>query len=397
MKLPNNEIGISDILDYRECPQRFALKMRRHSPLPERFQLYPNEKAEQHRTFATVYGTAVHDAIEIIEREQVSDDEAISRVWAEHGNYLEPDDIERMKADLAVYRTRTETGYKLVGTEIEFRVPLFVHEGEQVYFRCRIDVMYQRIDNPGVFLMRDYKSGRMPKSEPDIHKDLQQWSYNWAAHEFMPEIETLVQIYDQLRFGAVPTRKSTQQREQIRNWIVKQVKAILEDELLKPKSNEWCHTCPIMPDCRITHLAPEFWVNRLGALAPERKVGRKLVVELTDEHAGFEVYVDVYKRAKLAVKVIERYIEAVEAVLKAMPQERRDEFGFELAKERAVDTFDAEALRRVQDIVGPDAVHLFRMSKKAVQDFFGEDSDEAKQILALAVKKHTAAPLKAQR
>jgi hypothetical protein len=44
LKLPSNEIGISDILGYRDCAQRMAFGMRRHVELPERFAVFEGEK-----------------------------------------------------------------------------------------------------------------------------------------------------------------------------------------------------------------------------------------------------------------------------------------------------------------------------------------------------------------
>jgi hypothetical protein len=96
-------------------------------------------------------------------------------------------------------------GYRLVSAEVDMRVPLFklTDDGEWIYFRFKIDALYQSLQNPGLFLMRDYKSSRWPKPIEEIHNDLQQWSYNFGVHEMFPECETLVQIYDQLRFGEV--------------------------------------------------------------------------------------------------------------------------------------------------------------------------------------------------
>jgi hypothetical protein len=34
-----------------------------------------------------------------------------------------------------------------------------------IYLRTRIDRLYQRLDNPGVFVHVDYKSSRWPKTQ----------------------------------------------------------------------------------------------------------------------------------------------------------------------------------------------------------------------------------------
>jgi hypothetical protein len=397
MQLPSNEVGISDILAHRECPQRFAFGMRRHVPLPERFQIEPGERDEppESTTYANAYGSCVHDAIQVVEDTQCSDQQAIDAVWPKWHHWMEPDDQARMERDLQTYRSRSETGYRVLGTELELRIPLFQHDGEWIYFRGRIDVLYQHIQNPGVFLSRDYKSSRWPRSEEEVHKDLQQWSYNLLVHENYPECEHFIQVYDQLRYGAIPTRKSDLQRRQIKAWLIRQVKTILADDTLKPKINQWCQTCPLMPDCRVTHQATDFWINRLSAVAPEKKEGRKLVVQLTEEIGGMEFYVELLPKAKQAVGQLGRFVEAVEGVLKEMPQDRREEFGYRLGKPSRRDTFTADALSRIHQRVGGDFYHLIGITKKAVNDFYGEDGEEAKEIMALSTPKDSSPPLKA--
>jgi hypothetical protein len=397
MKLPRDEIGISDILDYRECPQRFEYAMRRHLPMPEEFKKAEGETANppDREGYAGAYGNAIHDAIEIVEKTQCSDKEAIDAVWPIFNNWLEPDDESRMLADLETYRTRSQTGYRLIGTEIELRAPLFVHNGVTIYFRGRIDVLLQRLDNPAVFLSRDYKSSRWPKSEEEVHKDIQQWAYNWLVHETYPECETLVQLYDQLRYGDIPTRKSPEQREQIKRWLIRQVTAILEDTTFKPKANDFCSWCPLVMDCRVTHMTADWWRNRLAALAPERKEGRKAVLALNTEHYGIETYVDMLPKAKLASKHLEKFIGEIERVLKDMPQDERDELGYTLGKPRQYDTFDAQALRQIAQLTGDDFFHLVGITKKAVEDFYGtEEGSPRAEIEALSRKRQTAPSLK---
>jgi hypothetical protein len=56
--------------------------------------------------------------------------------------------------------------------------------------------------------------------------------------------------------------------------------------------------------------------------------------------------------------------------------------------------FGPDELRRIHAMMGDDFFQLASISKKALHEFYGEDSNEAKQILALAGKKQTAPPLK---
>lgn len=398
MQLPGNAVGPSDIIAYRECPQRFAHGMLRHTELPERFSLYEGEDAEapDSESYPTAYGSAIHDAIRTVEETGCSDDEAIDCVWPDYSSWLEPDDIDRMKEDLATYRTRTMLGYRLIGAELEMKMPLYRREdGEIMYLRGRVDVLYQHIQNPTLFVSRDYKSGRMKKSDPEIHKDIQQWLYNALIHYTYPECVNLTQLYDQLRYGETPTHKSESQRRQIIQWAIKQVKAMLGDDHLKPRQNAWCPYCPLVLDCRVTHLSGDYWKNRLAALAPEKKVGRKIVVNLTEEHAGFSIYTDLLPRIKASMKMQERFVAAVEAALKEMPAERREEFGYTLGNPRRTDKWDGSALRSVHKMLGDDFYQVVGLTKASLERMYGKDSDVKTRIEELARSEPGNPPLRA--
>lgn len=382
MKLPHDAIGPTDILQYRDCPSRFAFGMRRHA----------GDEPPESTTWANAYGSCIHDAIQVVEEEGLTDMEAVDRVWPTYQHWLEVEDVDRLVQDLETYRSRQVTGYRLIGTELELKIPLYTQEdGTVIHLRGRIDVLYQRIDNPGMFLMRDYKSSRWPKTEQEVHTDVQQWAYNLLVHEVYPECRTLVQIYDQLRYGEIPTRKSDQQREQIKTWLIRQVKAIVADEELAPKQNQFCPHCPLMFDCKVTHASTEFWRRKLAVVAPEEKVGRKVFVKLQSDDVEFQHYVDILPRAQVTMKTLERFVEAVKDALKQMPSERRDQFGYRL-QERAGSRFSAEALQRIAEIMGPEFFHAAKLSKAALEDFYGKAGSEAadatplNEIMALAEK-----------
>lgn len=396
MELPDNSVGPSDIIAYRECPQRFAYGMRRHSKLPERFSLFEGESAEapDSESYPTAYGSAAHDAIRTVEETGCTNQEAIDKIWPEYHGWLEPDDIDRLDADLDTFRSRTALGYRLIGAELEMRIPLFTREdGTVIYLRGRVDALYQHIQNPGLFMSRDYKSGRIKKSELDIHKDIQQWLYNLIIHYFFPECQHLDQLYDQLRYGVTPTSKSEHQRQQIKAWAIRMVKAMLADDTLKPKQNQWCPYCPLLMDCRVTHLSADFWKNRLAALAPEKKIGRKIVVTLTDEHTGFDIYTELLPKIKSSYKIMERFIAAVESALKQMPQEDREAFGYRLGKPREVDKWDASALRDAHRALGDDFYHVIGMTKTGLERHYGKESKEMERIVALARKEQNTPSL----
>lgn len=382
MRLPSDSIGISDVLAWRECARRMSFGMQRHTDAGE----HPEAK-----TVSTAYGSAWHDVAEFIEREDAFDDEAVQYAFDRHAAWLEPDDLGRLRDDLATYRKRDYLGVRTVAVEGEYRTPLLVVDGEVTHFRFRLDRVYQSLVDPGLFIHVDYKTSRWPRTEEEVHADPQMWSYNWAIHEVFPECTTLVQVYDQLRYGAITTYKSDAQRARIKEWLRRHVIAIMRDEdyaddgLLQPKLNDWCAYCPILESCGVIKQATDFTLAKLAALAPEHKEGRKIVVGLDPQR--MDEYVAQLDTVAQARKALERYEESVRGLLLRMPQERRERYGYGL-QERRLDYFSPQALRRAHEVLGPRFYEAAGLSKKAVERL--GDEELSASLLALAEKKPSA-------
>lgn len=361
MLLPNDSIGPTDILSWRDCPRRMSFGMRRHTALGE----HPEAVTEH-----TAYGSAVHDMLSYVEEHDAGDDEAVQHAFDRWGHWLEPGDLTRLHEDLATYRRRDFLGVRVVANEGEYRVPLMEWQGRTIYFRFRLDRLYQTLSDPSVFIHKDYKSSRWQRTEDEIHSDVQLWAYNWGIHEVFTECTNLLQIYDQLRYGAIPTRKSDAQREMIHEWLVRQATAILNDEdrgadgLLQPKKNQWCAYCPIMESCPIVTEYTDFALSEIAALAPERKEGRKTVVDL--DPSRFEEYVSKLDDVANGRKVLERFEGAVRSALLRMPNTRREDFGY-VTRERRVDVYTAEALSLAHEVLGDAFYEAIGMSKKAIE------------------------------
>ena len=371
MKLPNNEVGISDILTYRDCPARFAFQMRRHTEGSD-----PPEA--QHPD--TLYGKAVHDGIEAIEADLLTDDEAVQLCFDRWGKWLEPEDADRLRADFQTYRERDERGVILVANETEIRVPLLEHEGRTIYFRGRIDRLYQSATDPRVFIHRDYKSSKWRKSEEEVHEDKQLWAYNCGIHRYWPECQSLTQVYDQLRYGAIPTYKSGEQRAQMWEWLQRQVRAILADDTLEPSHNQWCPWCPILEDCAEIRRLSKWSLTKITELAGAS--GRDLPEDL--EPGDLREYVEALEVIGLAVKTGERYDESVRGLLKKLPDTRVDELGYTKSK-RSSNVWTPEALGAVRDTVGDERfMQLVSMTKTRVENLL--EGDEKKAVLDMATK-----------
>lgn len=373
-KLPNNSIGISDIMDYRECPQRHAFGMRRHIELPERLQLSPGEKDEapESTNWTNAYGSAIHHAISMVEHGATHED-AIDAALIEYGTYLTPDDVELLRQDLDTYERRHPKGAELVAAERDLRVPLFVaDDGTQIYFRFKLDVLFRIRAHPDVFIHRDYKSSQHRKTAAEVHKDPQIWAYNWAIHELWPECRQLFQQYDQLRFGVEKTSKNPDQRRQMKQWLIDMVKVILADEVYKPKINDWCRWCPLVVTCRETRRATTFWRGRLAILAPMRKDGRKVKVEFWDEGEELE---RIIAEDLPQMQLVRKHIEHVEKVLKVLIEdmtiEERQRLGW-LVRERKSKSITPDGLRELHSMLGDSFYQLISMSMTRLEEFVGK-------------------------
>lgn len=372
MKLPDDAIGISDILAYRDCPERMQFGMARHTEEGE------NPEASGPNS---AYGSAIHEAIHRAEQDGLTDEEAIQEGFKAFGRWLEPDDLERMRHDMETYRDRDFVGVRTVANEDDFKVPLLVHGGKQIYFRFKLDRLYQRIDNPGVFLHVDYKSSKWRKSAQEVQDDLQMWAYNWGIHEVFPECQSLTQHYDQLRYGVEPTSKSDDQRTAIRDWLRKQVVVILEDDELEPTLNQWCPYCALVSSCPVPKKTTQFAAARIAALAPRDETTGKLALDLD----LMQTYIDQLEEVGPAVKAVAEFDKAVKAALREMGMEARTVFGYEMSEPQS-DTWTPEAIRAVHEIIGDEAFYeLVGLTKTKVNSLV-KDPGQKEDVFALATK-----------
>lgn len=373
MDLPNDAIGISDIISWRDCPRRMSYQMQRWTEAGE-----PPEATDENNA----YGSAIHEVFRLVEVEGLTDGEAIQRGFDAYGGYLWPHDLIRMKDDLQTYHERDPIGVRLIGAEIEARVPLIEVGGRMIYFRGQIDRLYQRLDDPTRFIHRDYKSSKWPKTSAEVNEDLQMWAYNWLIHEFWPECEDLHQVYDQLLAGEIATRKSEAQREQIKEWLQRQVIAILGDEpsegqgdgLLGPKFNNWCPWCPIMESCDVVGRLSEFASSRIAALSADDSLDKDRIEE----------YVADLDDAATARKMLERFEKRVKALVKELPEERRKSLGFKTYQRRNL-VWSSDALETIHELLGPEFFSLASLSKGRVEEYLRGDP-RLESILDLARK-----------
>lgn len=398
MELPDNSIGISDLIAYTECPRKMSYGMRRHVGRGQQSEATMPEASQYGAVYARYYGSAIHDVIHDVE-DGYSDDDAIQRAWTAFGEYLEPDDLDMLRQDLEVYRQRDTPQTRLVASEEDARVPLFVHPVYgQIYFRFKLDRLYERLDAPGVFIHKDFKSSRHAKSQKEVDEDKQMWAYNWSIHELYPECDRLVQLYDQLRFGELPVRRKTDgERALIKEWLVKTATAVLDkqaeaDGLLPAKKNQWCAWCPILESCpTIQHLL-DFGRVEIEALAPTMKEGRKTIQLIEPER--IDEYLDKLEDAKQAIGVLERFRDSVSEILKNMPAEERAVRGYQL-KGRKATQFSLDAKRAIMERLGvDDFLTITSMTKTGLETALKEDEETLGWALSLATETEGSQVLK---
>lgn len=318
--------------------------MQRHTPAGE----HP-----QAQSSSTAYGSAIHEAIAYIESNEATDEQAAQRAFDLYAKWMEPMDLERLLKDLDTYRQRDFTGVRTVAVEQELRIPLFEHEGETIFFRGKIDRLYERLDAPGVFVLIDYKSSGHPRSDADVQSDTQQWAYNLLVHDYFPECVDLVQLYDQLQFGVIPTRKTAEQREQIRQWLIHQITAILHDDEMAPTINDFCAWCPILHDCPVIRRATDFALARIAALG------------VPGDAEGLRTYTDELDDVGRAMKVLKKFEVDVKATMAELPTSALAQLGYR-GDYRKASSFSADALRTIHGLMGDDFYDAVGLTKTRV-------------------------------
>lgn len=369
----NFSIGISDILNFRECPQRMIFGMRRHLPIPERLRLFDDDRDEPPESidWTNVYGSAVHHAIHLVTT-GASHDDAIDETMILYGTYLLPEDIMLMREDLETFETRRPKGVSLVASERDMRVPLFVADGTQIYFRFKLDALWRLDSNPSVFVHWDYKSSKWRRTPPEIHKDLQFWAYNWGIHEYWPECRHLIQNYDQLRFGVTPTTKNDEQRAAMKQWLIDMVTLIMNEQEFRPKLNDFCRYCPLVIECREPRRATKYTKGRLGLLAPLRKDGRKVRVEFFEDSDTIEELISKDLPGMIRVrKIIEHVEKALKETLGEMPIEDRERLGWEM-KDRRSKTITPDGLRELHQLIGDEFYQLVGLTASKLEELYGK-------------------------
>lgn len=380
------QIGISDILAWRDCAARAKFGRRRLT----------GKEAPESWSPQNAYGSAIHHCIQRLD-EGATPDEAAGEAFALFKQWLEPSDLSRLHEDMAKYLAREMLGVRTLLNEGEISFKLFMHPVlGQVWLRCRIDRLYQSLEDPTQLVHVDYKSSKWAKSEEEVGKDLQIWSYNSAIHHYIedlyPELEnvSLQQYYDQLNFGMVPTRKGPEQRQEIDRWLIAAIEAMIDDEDELPTFNEWCPWCPLKMDCPVVQFELTEWAKtRIAALMPrepkKKKDGSdsKVLAAPKLDPARLAEYVELLPDVHRAAQVLTAFDDTLKKTLKELPLSDLYALG-KTKSERTKRVFTVEAKREIIERVGlGTALMLFDISIAGIERFYGS-KEEAAELIALA-------------
>lgn len=362
------QVGISDLIADRDCPRRAAYGARRHVGQGEQDH---QSGTPESQSPAAGYGSCLHDVIQLIE-DGWTDEIAIEQAWSVWGPLLKPEDLDLLADDLAIYRQRDPQNVRTVLAEGEVRTFLCkLADGRPVYFRAKIDRLYERLDAPGQFIMEDYKTSKWEKTQEEVDEDPQMWSYNWVLHEVYPEIDSLDQVYDQFRYGQVHTSKSEKQRKQIKAWLTVQARNYFArehdqaDGLPAPRFNKWCPYCSIIMDCAIIPKLSSWALSRI------RLLGAELPVELEASTPQIDELLEPFVSVQTAVKTLQEYEKRVKELVREMPDQERGRLGFK-THTRSNTVFTAEALERMHAEMGASFYSLVRATKGRIEAI-GED------------------------
>jgi hypothetical protein len=197
------------------------------------------------------------------------------------------------------------------------------------------------------------------------------WAYNWGIHEYFPECQQLLQTYDQLRFGEVQTTKNDEQRANMKQWLIDNVKIILADDTFKPKVNDFCRFCPLVVTCREPRRMAKATQAKLSVLAPLTKEGRRVKVEFFTE--GFELEEIIERELPQMIqtrKHLEHVEKALKAIIEQMPEAERERLGWRL-QPRTTRVISGVGLRELHEQMGDSFYSLVSLPITRLEEHFG--------------------------
>jgi hypothetical protein len=269
-------------------------------------------------------GSVLHDALHIMERDQVSPETALEQAWSVVLNETDWTEARQILNDYLA-RGGPMTRFGTLDHELDLTAQLYVDEEfGPVMFRGIIDYVGVDMDHAELLHGVDYKSNQQPPSRAQVEGDSQLKGYDWLLrqhwHRWMPKNSSprLVMHLDALRWKDVEIRYTPQQIEDWHGWAVAVCRKILRDQEGAPHLNDGCSFCPARRDCpkwlelpetgasmevRASQSTPDELMARRGRFAQLQKLADKevkaidglLKAELNASHGVLELDGEVWR------------------------------------------------------------------------------------------------------
>ena len=275
----------------RGCPRQYKAR-------------YVDKTAPRQEADVLNYGTIIHRALELMETEPQTPEDALSKVWkVQMGADWWAEAVE----DLRRYLERPASplsNYAVIATEKHLTAELYVDpDFGPVDFQGYIDAVAVDYHTPNLLHVVDFKTNRQPPSVDDVRADAQGKGYSWLAlqnagqlvHGAAPEDIKVVFHLDAIKWRELPPiHFSAHDLDMWHGWMVAVVRAILRDEEAKPIINPGCAHCPVAASCPAYQALPDKAAALLRVKPDDRDELARWAVKVNDMRLLLE---KAFKRA----------------------------------------------------------------------------------------------------
>ena len=248
-----------------------------------------------------IYGRALHETLDLMERESVSIDDALQQCFPQQ---LGPKEYQRAREDLEHYLERSEdASLSVLVTEKVLVAPLM----DGLDFGGILDRVELDADDLSVVHVRDYKAGFKVPQRADVEGSVQGMAYSWLVWNAweqigLPEEPSRVVFHlDSIRWRELVHEYTRTELEDWAEWVRAIARRIWADESAEPVLNPACHYCPVRHDCKA-------W-RRLPGRGPS--VPEQMTTQPLDKLIAWQA------EARERMKLLDAGVKDVDKILKA--------------------------------------------------------------------------------
>lgn len=343
---------------------------------PRAYHLKYHEGRPEEPDVPRLRGTAVHLALALMEEEQLSVDDALSRAWPPQ---LGPATYMECVALIMEWISRPDDGTHTVATELELTAPLYVDEDfGPIQVGGRIDRLAMVMDDPRKLIVDDYKTDSAPPSKADIERWIQGYFYaflvwhnaaRWIGQGRKPKIACR---YVALRWHDQGRDYFESELEMFRAWAESVARRILRDEDPQPILNPGCGRCDYRHDCPAWLELPGMGVSLL-----ERIRNTKLEKQMELRPSAREI------RLRL-----EHFIDGIDGLARSRLSVGESVTQGKVKVERVVrEQEQVLDLRAVHEMMGDEFYERASLSKAALEQYGRDVPEHRGKIRDLLIKR----------